>query len=109
MRASVAQGFKLALLLKLENIKATDRKTTLLQFCIQQAADRDPAILALPDTMAAVKRAARLQVTAVDTLLSELRTGIADAQEQVVRACASDVQQQAAGAEVRAQHTARAA
>eukprot|EP00892_Ulva_mutabilis_P004243 jgi/Ulvmu1/2190/UM013_0036.1 len=92
-----AEGFKLALLLKLENIKATDRKTTLLQFCIQQAADRDPAILALPDTMAAVKRAARLQVTAVDTLLSELRSGIADAQEQVVRACASDVEQQAAG------------
>lgn len=91
------QGFKLSLLLKLENIKATDRKTSLLQFCIQQAADQVEGILELPETMAPVKRAARLQVTAVDTLLAELRTGISEAKQQVVAACASDVHQQQAG------------
>lgn len=98
----MVQGFKLSLLLKLENIKATDRKTTLLQFCIQQAADQVDGILELPETMAPVKRAARLQVTAVDTLLAELRTGISEAKDQVVRACASDVQaQEAGGSQVR--------
>ena len=48
------QGFKIALLLKLEDIKATDRKTTLLQFCIQQAEDKSPTVLQLAEDLSVV-------------------------------------------------------
>lgn len=60
--ATMVQGFKISLLLKLEDIKATDRKTTLLQFCIQQAEDKSPTVLNLADNLSVVKQAARLQV-----------------------------------------------
>ena len=56
------QGFKIELLLKLEDIKATDRKTSLLQFCIQQAEDKSESVLNLAEDLAVVKQAARLQV-----------------------------------------------
>jgi hypothetical protein len=58
----VVQGFKISLLLKLEDIKATDRKTTLLQFCIQQAEDKSATVLNLAEDLSVVKQAARLHV-----------------------------------------------
>jgi hypothetical protein len=82
------QGFKISLLPKLENIKAVDRSTSLLQFCIQQAADKSETLVNMANHLSHVKPAARLQVTAVDTLLGELGTGIKRAQEQVIEACA---------------------
>jgi hypothetical protein len=91
------QGFKISLLLKLEDIKATDRKTTLLQFCIQQAEDKSPSVLRLADELGCVKQAARLQVTAVDTLLGELGAGIKQAQGQVVKACEGHAERSGAG------------
>jgi Formin Homology 2 Domain len=81
------QGFKIGILLKLEDIKATDRTTTLLQFCVGQAADQSDTVLSMAAQLPHVRPAAKLHVTAIDTLLGELATGIAAAQKQVVAAC----------------------
>jgi hypothetical protein len=80
------QGFKMSLLLKLNNIKATDRTTSLLQFCIQQAADKSSTLEGMSKSLPSIKPAARLQVTAVDTLLGELFNGIKHAQAAVTEA-----------------------
>lgn len=90
------QGFKISLLLKLQDIKATDRTTSLLQFCIQQAADKSSTLESMSAQLPSIKPAARLQVTAIDTLLAELTTGIKQAQRQVEHA--SGLDESAAGA-----------
>jgi hypothetical protein len=84
--AGDVQGFKMSLLLKLNDIKATDRTTSLLQFCIQQAADKSETLEGMNKSLQSIKPAARLQVTAVDTLLQELFNGIKKAQAAVTEA-----------------------
>jgi hypothetical protein len=82
----MVQGFKISLLLKLQDIKAIDRTTSLLQFCIQQAMCKSRTLEGMGTHLRTVKPAARLQVTAVDTLLTELSSGIKQAQDQVAKA-----------------------
>ena len=82
----VLQGFKISLLLKLQDIKATDRTTSLLEFCIRQAQDKSSTLPQMPSQLESVKPAAKLQVTAVDTLVSEMTSGIKQAKEHVAKA-----------------------
>ena len=55
-------GFKLDTLLKLADVKGTDRKTSLLHFVLDQLLKDSPAMLTLPHQLASVKPAANLQV-----------------------------------------------
>ncbi len=55
-------GFKLDTLLKLADVKGTDRKTSLLHFVLDQLLKDSPAMLTLPHQLASIKPAANLQV-----------------------------------------------
>ena len=57
-----AVGFKLDTLLKLADVKGTDRKTSLLHFVLDQLLKDSPAMHSLPHQLATVKPAANLQV-----------------------------------------------
>ena len=57
-------GFKLDTLLKLADVKGTDRKTSLLHFVLDQLLKDSSAMLTLPHQLASVKPAANLQVCA---------------------------------------------
>ena len=71
-----AVGFKLDALLKLADIKAVDKKTSLLQFVIDQMRKQDPSIDTLADAMPHVKAASTIQLSAVDCMIGELRAGL---------------------------------
>lgn len=57
----VSAGFKLDTLLKLADVKGTDRKTSLLHFVLDQLLKESPAMLSLPHQLFDVKAAASLQ------------------------------------------------
>ena len=61
-RFRAVAGFKLDTLLKLADVKGTDRKTSLLHFVLEQLLKDSPAMLTLPHQLASVKPAANLQV-----------------------------------------------
>ena len=71
-----AVGFKLDALLKLADIKAVDKKTSLLQFVIDQLRKQDPSIESLVDAMPHVKAASTIQLSAVDSMIGEIRAGL---------------------------------
>ena len=73
-----AAGFKLDTLLKLSDIKAVDKKTSLLQFVIEQIRKGDPSIDTLVDSMPHVRPASTIQLSAVSGMLEELRAGFQD-------------------------------
>lgn len=84
------QGFKIDFLLKLHDVKATDRKTSLLQFCIEQAMDKSPTLQTMAAELSHVKPAARLQITAVSTMMAELQTGLNQCKEATLIASQGD-------------------
>ena len=71
-----AAGFKLDTLLKLADVKGVDRKTSLLQFVIQQLQKDEPRILNLKDHMQHVRPAATMQLSAVSASVGEIRIGL---------------------------------
>ena len=71
-----AAGFKLDALLKLADVKAVDRRTSLLQFVVRQLLADDMSIEGMPKNMQAVRPAATMQLSAVSMMINELRTGI---------------------------------
>ena len=60
--AATVAGFKLDTLLKLADVKGTDRKTSLLHFVLDQLLKDSPGMRSLPHQLANVKAAANLQV-----------------------------------------------
>lgn len=56
-----AAGFKLDALLRLADVKAADRRTSLLQFLLQQALPARPSLATLPAQLATVLKAANVQ------------------------------------------------
>jgi len=78
-----AVGFKLDALLKLADIKAVDKKTSLLQFVIDQLRKQDPSIDSLVDAMPHVKAASTIQLSAVEAMIAELRAGLKLVRDQV--------------------------
>lgn len=57
-----AAGFKLDALLRLGDMKAADRRTSLLQFLLQQVLPGTPSVASLPDQLATMLKAANVQV-----------------------------------------------
>lgn len=78
-----AVGFKLDTLLKLADIKAVDKRTSLLQFVIEQLRKQDPSIDRLVHAMPHVRPAASVQVSAVGAMLDELKLGLQEIREEV--------------------------
>lgn len=58
-----AAGFRLDSLLKLADVKGTDRKTSLLHFVVRQLAAARPSVLGLPTELAGLKPAALMQAS----------------------------------------------
>ena len=81
-----AAGFKIDTLLKLADIKAVDRKTSLLQFVIEQLRIQDPAIDEMTKGMEDLKPAATIQLSAVSQMLQELRVGLKNVQVEIEEA-----------------------
>ena len=78
-----AVGFKLDALLKLADIKAVDKKTSLLQFVIDQLRKQDPSIDELVDSMPHVKAASTIQLSAINSLIDELRVGLKSIRDNI--------------------------
>lgn len=78
-----AVGFKLDTLLKLADIKAVDKRTSLLQFVIEQLRKQDPSIDRLVHAMPHVRPAASVQLSAVGAMLDELKLGLQEIREEV--------------------------
>uniref|UniRef100_A0A061RHT2 Formin-like protein n=1 Tax=Tetraselmis sp. GSL018 TaxID=582737 RepID=A0A061RHT2_9CHLO len=85
-----AAGFKLDTLLRLVDVKGTDRSTSLLHFVIQELLKTAPSVETLPEQMSAIKPASSLQVTAIKTLLEELTTGMNQVNEEILKATCDD-------------------
>lgn len=71
-----AAGFKLDTLLKLSDVKGVDRKTSLLQFVVQQVQAEDPGVCKLAEHMPHVRPAATMQLSAVSAMVGEIRLGL---------------------------------
>ncbi|GBG24385.1 Formin-like protein 3 [Hondaea fermentalgiana] len=68
-----AYGFKLDLLTKIENLKAADHKTTLLQFIVREiASKKHPVMLKLTKDLQHVADASRISVNALATTCRNL-------------------------------------
>ena len=62
-----AQGFRLDALLRLPDVKASDRRTSLLQYVVARALPASPATLPrLPEQLASVRSGAGVQVGTQD-------------------------------------------
>lgn len=59
---AAAAGFKLDTLLKLADVKGTDRRTSLLHFVVRQLVASQPSVEQLPQQLASNKTAADIQV-----------------------------------------------
>ena len=69
-------GFKLDTLLKLADVKGTDRKTSLLHFVLDQLLKESSAMLFLPRQLSDVKAAANLQASCKHTIPLYLKSGV---------------------------------
>ena len=78
-----AAGFKLDTLLKLSDIKAVDKKTSLLQFVIEQLRKQDPTIDNLVDAMPNVRPASTIQMSAVAGMVDEIRLGLRGVHDEI--------------------------
>ncbi|KAA6425287.1 MAG: hypothetical protein FRX49_04781 [Trebouxia sp. A1-2] len=85
-----ASGFKLDTLLKLADVKGTDRKTSLLHFVLDQLLKDSPAMHSLPHQLASVKPAANLQISAIKVLLNDLKGGLSKVNTEILKAAGVD-------------------
>jgi hypothetical protein len=81
-----AAGFKLDALLKLADVKGVDRRTSLLQFVVRQLLLEDHSVGSMAAEMAAIRQAATMQLSAVSTMVGELRAGLKEVGTEADRA-----------------------
>lgn len=79
-----AAGFKLDTLLKLADIKAIDRKTSLLQFVIGQLRKQDPSIEDLANAMPHARPASTILLSALTDMLEDLKKGLKGIAEEIL-------------------------
>lgn len=79
-----AAGFKLDTLLKLADIKAIDRKTSLLQFVIGQLRKQDASIENLANAMPHARPASTVLLSALTEMLDDLRKGLKGIAEEIL-------------------------
>lgn len=93
------QGFGMCFLLKLKDNKAVDTKTTLLQFCTEQAMDQSQTLAALPSELKHLKPASRLEIFAVTSTMADLHAGGTQAKAAVLATTQLESQQTKEGAD----------
>ncbi|KAL4437056.1 hypothetical protein ABPG75_004195 [Micractinium tetrahymenae] len=84
-----AAGFKLDTLLKLADVKGTDRKTSLLHFIIMQLVEEDASMKGMSSELAHLKQAANMQLAAMKGMIGEVRLGLRQINTEVVQAAKS--------------------
>ena len=65
-----------SVVLQLADVKGVDRKTSLLQFVVQQVQAEDPGVCKLAEHMSHVRPAATMQLSAVSAMVGEIRLGL---------------------------------
>jgi Formin Homology 2 Domain len=95
-----AAGFKLDTLLKLSDVKGVDRKTSLLQFVVQQVQGEDPGVCKLAEHMSHVRPAATMQLSAVSAMVGEIRLGLRKVSREA-EAAKEDAEAKAAAAKAK--------
>lgn len=78
-------GFRLQTLLRLPDIKASDRKTSLLQFITSRALVSRPSLAILPQQLNSVKGAAAVPFSSVSNLIRELQAGMEVIKEELIQ------------------------
>jgi hypothetical protein len=82
-----ARGIKLDGLLMMDNVKANDRKTSILTYVVKQLLPKTPEIRGLPAQLGAVVRqAAGVSLEATQAALDELDKGLQLVQEEALQA-----------------------
>ncbi|KAK9817525.1 hypothetical protein WJX74_007435 [Apatococcus lobatus] len=94
-----ASGFKLDTLLKLADVKGTDRRTSLLHFVVRQLIASQPSVEQLSQQLAASKQAADIQVSAINGSVEELRSGLKQIHGEIMKASGLDDEQEASAHE----------
>ncbi|XP_078601620.1 uncharacterized protein LOC144876335 isoform X2 [Branchiostoma floridae x Branchiostoma japonicum] len=74
--AGNAAGFRLHSLLRLVDTRANKPKMNLMHFVVQEAEEKDPAILTFPDDMKHLEEAARLSMEGLSSEIQQLMTGL---------------------------------
>ena len=85
-----ARGFRLETLLRLTDVKAVDRKTSLLHFVAKELKKSAPEIASLSDELATVKKAAALHLDGTKETLDSCVKGLASVNEEVLRAAGAN-------------------
>ncbi|KAK3276971.1 hypothetical protein CYMTET_14994 [Cymbomonas tetramitiformis] len=81
-----AAGFKLDTLLTLADMKGTDRKTSLLQFVVQQLLNENKAIKFLSKELEHVKPASSISLEQIKSNIVELEHGLSKVDEEILHA-----------------------
>ena len=81
-----ALAFKLDTLLKLADVKGTDRRTSLLHWVVQYLLKQDPDFKDMPNSLHATVPAAGVQMHAVKALLGELKGGLQRVKSEIMAA-----------------------
>lgn len=81
-----AAGFKLDTLLTLADMKGTDRKTSLLQFVVQQLLNENKAIKFLSKELEHVKPASSISLELIKSNIVELEHGLSKVDEEILHA-----------------------
>ena len=78
-----AYGFKLDTLLKLQDTRAGDRKTTLLMYIVRHVDKTEPDVLKFREDLADVRNAARISLDSVAADLREIKKGLDQVDREV--------------------------
>ena len=81
-----ARGFRLETLLRLTDVKAVDRKTSLLHFVAKELKKSAPEVEFLADELKSVARAAALHLDGTKETLDAVEKGLASVNDEVLRA-----------------------
>eukprot|EP00698_Gefionella_okellyi_P016332 TRINITY_DN4672_c0_g1_i2.p1 TRINITY_DN4672_c0_g1~~TRINITY_DN4672_c0_g1_i2.p1 ORF type:complete len:1571 (+),score=391.98 TRINITY_DN4672_c0_g1_i2:471-4715(+) len=89
--AGNARGFKLDSLLKMADMKQTNRNTTLLHYLVQLLHTKMPELLSFPDDLAHMPRAVRTSTVAIRTDIQALRAQCQTLNEELKRVAPDDL------------------
>ena len=85
-----ARGFRLEMLLRLTDVKAVDRKTSLLHFVAKELKKSAPGVEFLATELASVKAAAALSLDGTKEALQAVAGGLKSVNDEVLRASGAD-------------------
>jgi hypothetical protein len=88
-----ARGFRLETLLRLTDVKAVDRKTSLLHFVVKELQKTSPGVEFLSTELESVKLAASLHLDGTKEALGQIVSGLKQVNDEVLKAAGADPEQ----------------